>query len=249
MRSYMDIHAHILPEIDDGSSSWDESMEMLRIAYDEGVHLIIATPHYGLYNQGYNISDAREKLAELNNRAAEISEKINVFLGNELYYVPGIVKDVISGKAATMAGSSYVLIEFSESISYNEVVNAVQEFTRAGYRPIIAHVERYRNLRDKDMSMVRHIKSLGAYLQVNTSNFIHKDRSKLFSGKHKKSSYAIELLENDLVDFVGSDMHNSYSRIPVMKTAVEEISKLIDEEQLNRIFYYNILAIARNEFI
>lgn len=244
----MDIHSHILPEIDDGSASWEETIEMLEAAYNEDIHIIVATPHYGLYNTGYDIDHARKLVAEVNRRIEQLPYKINVFLGNELYYVPGIVRDVIDGKAATMAGSSYVLVEFAESVPYKTVVSAVQEFTREGYRPIIAHIERYRNVRDKELSRIEELRKLGAYVQVNTSNFLSKDKGGLFK-KETRTTFAKSLLEADLVDFVASDAHNAYSRSPVMRSAADIISNMVSEEQLNRIFYYNMLAMARNEYI
>ena len=158
----MDIHSHILPEIDDGSASWEETLEMLELAYNEDVHIIVATPHYGLYNPGFNIKEARQLVAEMNHRIEDLPFKINVFLGNELYYVPGIVRDVVDGKVSTMAGSSYVLVEFSESVEYDTVKSAVDEFTRAGYRPILAHVERYRNILDKNLENIQELRRKGA---------------------------------------------------------------------------------------
>lgn len=244
----MDIHSHILPGIDDGSKDWEETIEMLKKAYSEDIHIIIATPHYGRYNPSFNIHQARSLVAEVNRRMEYLPFKINIFLGNELYYVPDIVRDVIDGKAATMAGSSYVLVEFAESVHYNTVLAAVQEFTRAGYRPIIAHVERYRNLRDKNLDMIRELRQLGAYFQVNVSNFTHRERTGLFN-KENRSTFVQSLLKADLIDFIASDAHNASSRLPVMKSAVNIIRNTISEEQYNRIFYYNMLAIAKNEYI
>ena len=245
----MDIHSHILPGIDNGSKDWEETVEMLKVAYSEDIHIIIATPHYGLYNPSFNIREARDLVAELNRRMKYLpSVKINIFLGNELYYVPGIVRDVIEGKAATMAGSSYVLVEFAESVQYNTVASAIQEFTRAGYRPIIAHVERYRNLRDKNLEMIKELRHLGAYFQVNVSNFTHIERTGLFN-KENRLTFVQALLKADLIDFIASDAHNATSRLPVMKSAVNIIRNTISEEQYNKIFYYNMLALATNEYI
>lgn len=248
VNSYMDIHSHILPEIDDGSSSWEETMDMLEVAYKEGIHIIIATPHYGLFNSDFDLSKARKLVDEANHRLEEQSIKIKIFLGNEIYYVPGIVKDVVAGRVATMAGSSYVLIEFSEDVKYKTVEAAVREFTREGYRPIIAHIERYRGIRDKQLEKISELRQMGAYIQVNTSNFLKTERNG-FLRKDNRKMFVESMLEKDMIDFVASDAHDACSRVPVMKSAVDIIGNMVSDEQLNRLFYYNMLALARNEYI
>lgn len=246
MNSYLDLHCHILPGIDDGSDSWDETLEMFQAAYNEDIRIIIATPHYGLYNQDFDIDSARQLVEEANTRMKSLPYRVDVFLGNEIYYVPGIVRDVLNGRAATIAGSSYVLIEFSVDVDYETVEKAVQEFTRECYRPIIAHVERYRNLIDTDLEQIRELRRLGAYFQVNTGNFIRK--SGLFK-KDSRTAFAKAMLQAGMVDFVASDAHNATSRKPVMKTAVESIRRIANEEQCDRLFIRNPIALAGNEYI
>ena len=246
MNGYIDIHSHILPDVDDGSSNWEMTMDMLHEAYNEDIRIIIATPHYGLYNPTFDIDIARNCVAEVNYRMENMPFKIDVFLGNEIYYIPGIVKDVLDGKAATLGNTSYVLLEFSESVKYETVEAAVQEFTRECYRPIIAHAERYSNLIDIDLVQINKLKKLGAYFQINTNNFTRKRR--MFK-KDMRSDSAKAMLKAGFVDFIASDAHNNLSRKPVMKNAIEQISTIACEEQLNRLFSINPKALAFNEYI
>lgn len=249
MRRFVDIHSHILPGIDDGAKTWEESMEMLRIASSEGIGTIIATTHYGLYNQSYDINHARTLVDELNQRARTSGIDVKVLLGNELYYIPGIVRSVVQGKAATMADSRYVLIEFSEGIKPDEAEEAVREFTLTGYIPIIAHVERYTNLFDKNLSIFTQLKNCGALLQVNTNSIAGNKRKNIFHKKNNRSKSTIDLLTAGMVDFVATDAHNTTGRAPHMIMAVEKMLDVVGVDVSRRILFDDTKAVIDNEFI
>lgn len=251
MRGFVDIHSHILPGIDDGAANWGETLEMMAAAQAERIATVIATPHYGVDNVHYSIDEARQLIKEATSRAQELHINTKLLLGSEIYYVPGIVRDVANGRAATMAGSSYVMIEFDESTSFDRICSAVHEFTRECYKPIIAHAERYTCLRDRDLERIQELRDLGAYIQVNTCNF---DDNKLVCKKNNPSreqrkEFAKALLVADLIDFIASDSHNTGTRPPMMKTAFKTIEKMIGEEQLRKITYKNILAMVSNKDI
>lgn len=249
MNRYVDIHSHILPGIDDGASDWEESLKMLQIAQAEGIGFIIATPHYGLFNQGFDINQARELVSEINMRADELGIEVEVALGNEIYYLPGAVNHVIDGRAATLAGTRYVLIEFSEDVSVDIAEQAVLEFTASGYRPIIAHVERYRHLFDRNLVAIRRLKEFGAYFQINTRSLTDKQHKRLFARNTDRINCAVELLKEGMVDLVATDAHNMGNRAPLMKDAIDNMRMLIGRAKTNRILCGNTLAILENDYI
>lgn len=249
VRRFVDIHSHILPGIDDGAKTWEDSLKMLRTASDEGIGTIIATPHYGLYNQDYDINHARTLVDEINQRAIASGIDIKVLLGNELYYIPGIVSSVVQGAAATMAGSKYVLIEFSEGIDPSDAEEAVREFTSTGYIPIIAHVERYTNLFDRSLSIITQLKNCGALLQVNTNSITGRGRQSIFHKKDNRNRLSIDLLTSGMVDFVATDAHNTAGRAPHILTAVEKMLDLVGVDTSRRILFDNTKAVIDNEFI
>ena len=109
----MDIHTHIVPGIDDGASSMEEALKMASMAYDEGIRVIVATPHYGLRNPGYDRDKSVKACHQLREKVMKIHSDMKVYTGNEIYYSPGIVEDLDKKKALTIGGTSYVLIEFS----------------------------------------------------------------------------------------------------------------------------------------
>ena len=133
---YMDMHTHILPGIDDGSQSMEQTANMLKTAYDEGIRVIVATPHYGIRNPGLTLSIAKEALIETQKKANEITPGLKVILGSELYYSDGIIEALERGEAPSMGGTKHALIEFSTGESRDRIFQCVREMTWKGYREI-----------------------------------------------------------------------------------------------------------------
>ena len=90
----------------------------------------------------------REKFEAIREKAYKYYPEIQLYLGSELYYQQGTVSDLKQGKALTMNGTRYVLVEFATSDAYSHIYRAVQDFVYAGYIPILAHVERYKAVSD-----------------------------------------------------------------------------------------------------
>lgn len=109
MKGIIDIHAHILPGIDDGAKNWDESRKMLEKAYGEGIRHIIATPHYSRRGLTPHIYELAERLQD---KAREIAPDFGTGLGQETFFHEGLVENLKMGKALTLEGSRYVLVEF-----------------------------------------------------------------------------------------------------------------------------------------
>lgn len=249
---YMDLHAHIIPEVDDGSESMEQSMRMIDQAYSEGVRAIIATPHYGVVNYDYDAQEAQENLRELRREVKKKYPDMNIFMGNEIYYIQGVAEELISGKAKSLANTSYVLVEFNTSIDFGVIERAVDEFTLNGYRTIIAHAERYKCLENYEEG-VQELIDRGAYIQINCRSIIGGRNS----GKKRKEGFHLEdrakwcrkLLEADLVHFVSSDCHDDGRRCPMFKEAVLTMKKWVGEEKTRQIMNGNIIHIIKNEVI
>lgn len=252
MVSYVDIHSHILPGVDDGSRSIEESMEMLRMAYEEGVRTIFATPHYGM--QQYTIDQHQcEELVDELNALIRISADLNgmkVILGNEILYHAGVSDEIKSGAVRTLGNTNFVLVEFYENTDYTVMLACAREMSMAGYRPIYAHVERYGCLRDS-IAKIATLRSEGVLMQVNGAtllldNPVDRENNapkfnikKLFtsnelSGWEAEIAARIEisdrLFNSDLVDFIASDAHRRDTREPVMARALEVIKERYGEE-------------------
>ena len=238
---YVDIHTHIVPGVDDGSSRMEESMRMVKMAYDEGVRVIVATPHYGLWNPTYDREKALRACHSLRDNVARLYSDMKVYTGNEIYYSPGIVEDLDEKRALTLGGTDYVLMEFSVNEERDAIVNAVRELVMAGYRPILAHVERYEKLR-RDVEEVRRLMDAGAYIQINTNSFMGSRRD-------RRTAWCAQLLRERCVHFVASDCHNCGSRKPLMETAVRRMIAMSDVQTVKRIVHTNVMRLVKNQYI
>lgn len=229
----IDIHTHILPGIDDGSDSWEESLAMLQTAYESGVRAIIATPHFLPWEEKHNTDKVCSLCDELMRRAKdELNISIPVYPGQELYCYGGLPGDLDQKKALTLAGTRNVLIEFSEDVRFEEVYRSVTELGRSGYRPVIAHFERFVCLRER--GRIRQIKEAGAGIQSNIHAVLHERQKSFFGYRWLKKQY-----EQQAVDYIGSDMHNTSSRPPIMQKDLEWFERNLDGEYLERVMERN----------
>ena len=238
---YMDIHTHILPGIDDGAADMEEALEMADMAYEEGVRYIVATPHYGRMNPGYDPEKAAKTCAALRKEIAARHPDMKLFMGNELFYSPAVLEDLKNGKARTLGGSDYVLVEFHPAEKYENIEKAVHNVVAYGYRPIIAHVERYSELY-KGVGDIEELIDAGAYIQVNA-------RSLLGSRFDKRTRWCRTLVSEGLIHFIASDCHNAKGRSPVMQAAAQRLEEWAGEETVKQIMQRNIQRLVQNKYL
>ncbi|HBK01493.1 MAG TPA: hypothetical protein DDY77_00475 [Clostridiales bacterium] len=218
-----DIHAHVVPTVDDGSKSLEDSLSLLKKAEKEGINRMVCTPHFrrGVYEATRaNIEKAFNTLVENNPTGVEL------FLGREITIDKGVYKALKDGELSTMAGSKYVLCEYPYT-KFFDIAGSVYELKLAGFKPIIAHIERYEYLSADDVADIR---SLSAVIQANASSFFASPFA-----SHRRRAY--NYLENDFVDVVSSDIH--VTREYNMKRARDFIKKRYGEEKAEKLFKTN----------
>lgn len=226
----IDIHSHILPLVDDGSTSLNSSIEMLKSIVDAGVTDAILTPHYrGKFNTSKE--EIRARFLEFQQAVRDIP--VNLYLGREIYVEDGILNRVFEGEFLTLNDSKYVLLEFDYYDRY-DVVEAVYMTKNKGLIPIVAHIERYEYLTIDD---AYEIKGLGGLIQINASS-LDKKCSKVYYKRVK------ELIKEDLVDFVASDCHEF--RKNCLKYAHKKIEKKFGKTKAQDLFYNNALKIIKD---
>jgi protein-tyrosine phosphatase len=241
VKQYIDIHSHILPGVDDGSFSMEETMEMLRIAGNEGITTIIATPHYAVGSKNMTI----EELINIRNQVQETAKRLglnyDILLGNEIFYSESVLEDVILGKAMTLADSRYVLIEFGVREHFKTIYHGLQEFVLAGYAPVLAHVERY-NCLVKREDLMKELIKLGSYIQMNSVSL---------GGRfwNTEAAYHRRLVNKGLVHFIGTDCHNAKLRPPLIEDAYKAVSKHMSDTHIKQIFIENPKKILENKYI
>lgn len=238
MNQFVDIHCHILPGVDDGSQTPEETKAMLQKAWDEGIQIMVATPHYHKQRGKNDIELIKKQLLLTRKLAKEVHPKMQICLGMEIYYgedVPELLKE---GRVVSIRKSRYILVEFSPGDEFQYILNAVRKLQMSGHTVIIAHIERYNCLR-KDISNVEYLREMGAYLQVNTGSI---------TGSYGRSvkKFLREVLKAHLVQLVGTDAHGSERRTPKMQEAYKEVVKRCGEEYADQIFGQNAKKVLRN---
>lgn len=252
-----DIHSHIIYHIDDGSHDLEESLELIRQDVEQGAHAIIATPHY--YVQ-YPTDPARirAKLATIE-EALGIGEQtaaqptpgaseanasaldVRLYAGNEVLWFDSMTERLQSGEILTLADSHYTLIEFYPEESYQTILRAIRNVRNAGYRPIIAHAERFKAMQEHGLAEVR---DLGAYVQLSTEPLSHKGLSGLLD---RETKFIQKALRNQEADFLGTDMHRTDRRPPVLRDAIDWIERNLDADYADAVLQRNAQAIVRDE--
>ena len=239
--NYTDIHSHILPGVDDGAADIEETMSMLKMAYEQGVRTIIATPHYIPGKKKKSADELRQIHAQVCETAKESMPDLKILLGNEIYCREGVLRSITEGRTLTLADTDYVLLEFSTKISYKDLFGYVKAISGKHYRPIIAHVERYGCLYRKE-ELIRELIGAGAYIQMNTES--------LPGGSfNRQAAYCRSLLEKGYVHFLGTDCHDMQMRKPQMQTDLSKIKYPRYEEQLNKIMLHNVECLLANKWI
>ena len=234
-----DIHSHIIYHIDDGSRTPEESLELIRQDVEQGAHAIIATPHY--YVQ-YPTAPARirAKLATIEEANASALD-VRLYAGNEVLWFDSMTERLQSGEILTLADSHYTLIEFYPEESYQTILRAIRNVRNAGYRPIIAHAERFKAIQEHGLAEVR---DLGAYVQLSTEPLSHKGLSGLFD---RETKFIQKALRNQEADFLGTDMHRTDRRPPVLRDAIDWIQKNLDADYADAVLQGNAEAILQDE--
>ena len=221
-----DFHSHVLPRIDDGSHSVEESLEMLRRAARQNIPTVVATPHFYAQQDGFDRFLARREtaVAHLKQEMALCADLPKVVCGAEVYYFRGISETDIL-KDLAIDGTDHILIEmpfahWTEDM-YREL-EAIPE--KKGLRPIIAHVDRYIAPFSRNENLYR-LLDLPVLIQANTSFFLNR----------RTRNMAMRMLAKGQIHLLGSDCHNLDSRPPNLGEAVDLIRGKLGNEMVQEI--------------
>ena len=221
----IDIHTHILPMIDDGPTLVQESLEMCRIAVNDGIKKIIATPHVqkGMYDLDAN--KVLEKIHMLNQLLKQEGLDLVIFPGAEVHINDRLLDAEILRESSILTingGKKYILLEFPFQWVPPKTEHIIFKLKSMGFTPILPHLERNFKIQ-RDPYMVRHFAEMGAILQV-TAQSITGD----FDAAPMKC--ALWMLKNNLVHVIASDAHSPVARPPILSKAVKVVSDMLGEE-------------------
>ena len=227
-----DTHCHILPMVDDGSSSLQESLNMIKIAYDDGVIAILATPHKNHPIDFRPQNTAEESFELLRSAVMDMYPDFELYLGAEFYITDDYLSVLEKNENELVTGNSrYILIEFDRSVSCDYMSDVVHELKVRGLRPIIAHAEMYSALTDSPENVYR-LKDQGALIQLTAASIEGKRGSRI-------TSFCEDLIKNSAVDFAASDAHGEQRRKPLLSSAYKKVTELAGKDAADRMFVIN----------
>ena len=231
---YIDMHSHILPGMDDGSRSMGQTLRMLETAVSEGITTMLATPH-NMPGKGCPPgSVVRRKVDELRRTVEQEGIPLEIVAGTEYYYREEVLDILDSEDAVTLGNSDCVLVEFEPLAERNYIRNALRNILGLGYRPVIAHVERYAKLME-DTAVLGDMRKNGILVQVNAMSVTGDN------GRQAKKDVR-NLLKKGLVDFVATDAHSDGRRAPYMEKCAEVLYRKCGTEYADRLLFGNAEA-------
>lgn len=226
MSRITDFHSHILPGIDDGSKSIEESLRMLRMEAEQGIGHVVATPHfYPNHDNPERFLRRREQAEKQLREAMAFENSIPVLsVGAEVYFFKGISESEWVSQL-TIDSSKCIMIEMIGAPWEESIYRELEALhTRRGLCPVIAHVERYIGGMG-GMDVLNRLSQLPVLIQSNADFFLN----------WKTSRKALRMLKNDCIHLLGSDCHSTEGRKPNLGMALEVIQKKLGEQILERI--------------
>jgi protein-tyrosine phosphatase len=238
----IDLHAHILPRLDDGAESLEESVEMCRISYRDGVRTIVATPHIlpGVYKNSrstilaktqelneaigkFGIQDPDPRTQQLN----DPTDGFKILPGADVHFSPNLVQLCESGEIVTVNDDGcYLMVEFDfMSLPYQGEEVLFQLISR-GITPVITHPERNLEIARRPKRYYRMV-NMGCLGQVTAMSLTGG-----FGPEVKR--VADRLLAHRLIHFIGSDTHSVHERPPLLSPAVREAEKKVGREEARK---------------
>lgn len=224
-----DFHSHILPGVDDGSQSPEESIAMLKLAAEQGIRRMVATPHFVARG------DTPQRFLERRDRAeARLRRELDgyadlpqLLVGAEVRYFRGISEWEFLPQL-TIGDSHCVLIEMTAP-PWPETAYAELEaiWTKRGLIPVLAHIDRY-IAPFRTSGIPERLEELPVYVQANAEFFLERSTQRM----------ALRMLRQDRIHLLGSDCHNTDSRKPNLGEAIARIQKKLGEDPLHRICHY-----------
>lgn len=235
----IDIHTHIIPNIDDGSRSVEETFKLINEAEEAGFTDIILTPHY--ITNYYETPGAEVKFwtESLQKIVDEKNLGVKLHSGMEIYISEELSELVKNGTVITLANSKYILIELPMNTTMKNVDEILFIMRNMGYNVIIAHPERYKCIQENIEYAIQLVEE-GCMLQSNYGSIVD------IYGKEAKKTLK-KLLKMNLVFFLGTDTHKEGTIYQIMPQIIKKLRKVISEEKLYEITTENPRKILENQ--
>lgn len=235
----VDIHCHVLPNIDDGPSEVKTSLAMIRMAAEDGITHIVATPHF-LYRQPPTLGEIGEACRSLQEKIRKEGVPVTLLPGADVRISFEMLQGLDRKEVPTINNSRYLLLELPDLVPPG-LDHFLFEVRVKGYVPVITHPERNYTFLSSP-GKIEPLREAGALFQI-TAMSITGD----FGAPVKKLSR--RLLDKGLVDFIATDAHNPERRVPVLSKAYRTVAKVLGDSTARRICHLNPLAVIEDREI
>ena len=232
----VDLHCHLIPGVDDGAHDDAESIRMMRVAEEDGVRTIAATPHA----HRCPADRVASKVAHLNQLAQENGIGVEIVTGIEVRYDPNLFKRFEAGEFLTLNGTRYLLLELYLSGSWpSSFMRTVEELHETGIWPILAHAERYDDVQH-DPTILLDVIAAGVPIQINADSLAGRAER----GARPAAEF---IVSNRMAHVIASDGHNSRWRPPRLQPALQRVAELAGEDYARYIAGNSAAIVAGEE--
>ncbi len=234
---FIDIHSHILPKLDEGPACLNESVNMLRIAREDGISGIVATPHVmdGVYNNSRE--DIREAITEL----GRVYTGVQVYMGAEIRINRNLLERLGNNELPLLNDGNFVLLELPTYVlpPLVELEKIVRNIKTLNINPIFVHPERNIPILN-DLSIMERLICCGAAFQVTAMSITGH-----FGKRIQKA--VLVMIKKGYAHVVASDAHDAEKRPPILSQGYEAVAKKFGTDTAHRLFKYNPLKIISGE--
>ncbi len=234
-KGLVDLHCHLMPYVDDGAYDREECLELLKMEAAQGVETICLTPHQRADMFESTDQEVRERFALVEELAGEAGLELRLCWSREYHFDRILRSRLLQDDLVPLGRSRVLLVEFGGRHSDEEIMAATGMVCRAGYIPLIAHVERYLPLH-QDWAFARTLRRAGALLQINAGSVLGREglRQRLLCRK---------LLQNNLVTVIASDAHDANIRVPELALCAQHLENKYSRSLADRLLRRNPAAI------
>ena len=220
----VDLHSHLIPGIDDGAQSMEESIVLIKALKALGYRKLITTPHIMFDNYQNTRKTILNGLQKVQEELLIRDIPMELEAAAEYYLDEGFI-ELIQKKELLSIGGKYILFETSYTHRPYQLEEVIFEIEAAGFVPLLAHPERYRYIKNQEEEY-RHLKSLNVAFQININSL-----SGYYGSLAQKN--ALFLSENGMIDFLGSDTHNIHQ--------VENLAKVFKSDAYKKVYLNNTI--------
>ncbi len=238
----IDIHCHILHEMDDGPKDIETSVSLCEMAMENGIEKIIVTPHLAnLYELDDFVARRDQKLSELRDEVDDLGMLLKIYAGAEVLISDDIFHSFPLEKV-TLNASKYILVEFDFlGLGFSNVLRYIDEIFKMNLVPVIAHPERYSFLQDQ-YDRVNYLLDMGVLMQINAGSLAS-------NGSRDEFDLAYEMALKNAATFIGTDAHSIRNRPNDLLRMLRIFPPNISQRGLNQMLNLAPEAVIKNESI